>query len=57
MSRAIIEAIYLRIALAMPLWWQWQWTFVMSARFYFENHKEDDFVGCPWSYRLKRFDT
>ena len=33
--KAIDEAYYI-IALYMPLWWQWQWQFVMDARFYFE---------------------
>jgi len=33
----LLDGLYYYSALLMPLWFQWQWNYVMTARFYFER--------------------
>ena len=33
----LLDELYYYSALLMPLWFQWQWQYVMTARFYFEE--------------------
>jgi hypothetical protein len=32
-----LDNLYFLTAAYMPLWWRWQWLYVMRARFYFER--------------------
>lgn len=53
--RRVLESIYYASAMLMPLWFGWQWQYVMNARVYFECQAQDDFIGWPWKYKLARF--
>lgn len=50
--RKSIDACYYWLAMHMPLRWQWQYNFAMSARFYFENCEAPEFVGWPWRWTM-----
>lgn len=53
MARNIIETIYYRSAMWMPLWFDWQWGYVANARAYFEAHQEPGFAGWPWHWSVR----
>lgn len=40
MMRNLFDAAYYWTAMHMPLWWDWQFQFVMNARAYFEVREE-----------------
>jgi hypothetical protein len=53
MFRKIIEWLYLRAAINMPLWFSWQWNFVGAARWYFDAKGVPEFYGWPWKWNFK----
>lgn len=48
--RRIVDKAYYLSALVMPMWWRWQWLFIMQARFYFEVHAPGHRCGWPWAW-------
>jgi hypothetical protein len=52
MARKIIESIYYRTAMWMPLRYDWQWAYIGNARAYFEVNKEPGFSGWPWGWSV-----
>ena len=52
MIRKLVDWLYFKSAMWMPMAFAWQRQYNMSARMYFENNESPYFRGWPWSWRM-----